>query len=172
MFQRSLTRPWGRRLRLRRKSPGSHTAWLPAYRPLPELDQAAVQTADDILGKGRVNKGGHNCGSTDLGDLNEVIPESRYLSTICMGTITGRITGLRTGKYMKPHLYFWLPWPAACWMTGGALAKKVKAAHKPLFASAEDYCAYVKSLKPSKFTIMDKRGEHMETPSLKRICRS
>ena len=28
----------------------------------------------------------------------------------------------------------------------GALAKKVKAAHKPLFASAEDYCTYVKSL--------------------------
>ena len=28
----------------------------------------------------------------------------------------------------------------------GALVKKIKEAHKPLFASAEGYCAYVKSL--------------------------
>ena len=116
------------------------------YRPLPELDQAAVQTADDILGKGRVNKGGHNCGSTDLGDLNEVIPGIQVFVNYMYGDHHGADYRIADRKIYETASLFLAAMACRLLDDGGALAKKVKAAHKPLFASAEDYCTYVKSL--------------------------
>ena len=116
------------------------------YRPLKELDQAAAQAADDVLGKGHVNQGGHNCGSTDLGDLNEVIPGIQVFVNYMHGVHHAADYRIADRKIYETASLFLAAMACRLLDDGGALAKKVKAAHKPLFASAEDYCTYVKSL--------------------------
>ena len=116
------------------------------YRPLKELDQAAAQAADDVLGKGHVNQGGHNCGSTDLGDLNEVIPGIQVFVNYMHGVHHAADYRIADRKIYETASLFLAAMACRLLDDGGALAKKVKEAHKPLFASAEGYCAYVKSL--------------------------
>lgn len=116
------------------------------YRPLPELDDIALQVADDILGEGHGRRGGHNCGSTDLGDLNEVIPGIQVFVNYMHGVHHAADYRIADRKIYETSSLFLAAMTCKLLDNGGELAHKVKAAHKPLFASAEGYCTYVKAL--------------------------
>ena len=116
------------------------------YRPVPELDQAAAQVAEDILGKGKWNQGGHNCGSTDLGDLNEVIPGIQVFVNYMRGVHHAADYGIADRKIYETSSLFLAAMACKLLDQEGELAKKVKEAHTPLFASAQGYCSYVKAL--------------------------
>jgi len=116
------------------------------YRPLAELDEIAVQTADDILGAGHGLKGGHNCGSTDLGDLNEVIPGIQVFVNYMYGVHHAADYRIADRRIYETATLFLAAMACRLLDHEGELVGKVKAAHKPLFASAEGYCTYVKAL--------------------------
>lgn len=116
------------------------------YRPLPELDNIALSVAEDILGPGCGQKGGHNCGSTDLGDLNEVIPGIQVFVNYMHGVHHAADYRIADRKVYETAALFLTAMACKLLDDDGALAKQVKASHKPLFASAEGYCAYVKTL--------------------------
>lgn len=116
------------------------------YRPLPELDDIALQVADDILGEGHGCRGDHNCGSTDLGDLNEVIPGIQVFVNYMYGVHHAADYKIADRKIYETASLFLAAMACKLLDNEGELTQKVKAAHKPLFASAEGYCTYVKAL--------------------------
>ena len=116
------------------------------YRPLPELDGVAKMAADDVLGEGHWKQGEHNCGSTDLGDLNEVIPGIQVFVNYMHGDHHAADYGIEDRKIYETAPLFLADMACRLLENDGALTKKVKEAHKPLFASADGYCTYVKSL--------------------------
>lgn len=116
------------------------------YRPVPELDQIAMQVAEDILGEGKCNQGGHNYGSTDLGDLNEVIPGIQVFINYMEGIHHAADYKIADRKIYETAPLFLAAMVCKLLDNGGELAAKVKEAHKPLFASAQGYCSYVKAL--------------------------
>lgn len=116
------------------------------YRPLPELDDIALQVADDILGEGHGCRGEHNCGSTDLGDLNEVIPGIQVFVNYMNGVHHAADYRIADRKIYETASLFLAAMACKLLDNDGELTRKVKAAHKPLFASAEGYCTYVKAL--------------------------
>lgn len=116
------------------------------YRPVKELDQVAMQVADDILGKGKWEQEGHNCGSTDLGDLNEVIPGIQVFVNYTHGVHHAADYRIADRKIYEISPLFLAVMTCKLLDNNGELAKKVKEAHKPLFANAQGYCNYVKAL--------------------------
>ena len=116
------------------------------YRPLRELDDVAFQVAEDILGPGYGQRGGHNCGSTDLGDLNEVIPGIQVFVNYMHGVHHAADYKIADRKIYETATLFLAAMACKLLDDDGALVKKIKAGYRPLFASAEGYCAFVKSL--------------------------
>lgn len=116
------------------------------YRPVPELDDIALQVAEDILGPGHGKKDGHSCGSTDLGDLNEVIPGIQVFVNYMYGEHHGADYRIADRKIYGTASLFLAAMACKLLDDDGALAKQVKASHKPLFANAGEYCAYVRTL--------------------------
>ena len=116
------------------------------YRPVPELDQTAIQVAEDILGKGKWHQGEHNYGSTDLGDLNEVIPGIQVFVNYMEGVHHAADYKIADRKIYETSPLFLAVMACRLLDDGGALARKVKEAHQPLFASAQGYCSYVQAL--------------------------
>lgn len=116
------------------------------YRPVKELDQVAMQVADDILGKGKWEQEGHNCGSTDLGDLNEVIPGIQVFVNYTHEVHHAADYRIADRKIYEISPLFLAVMTCKLLDNNGELAKKVKEAHKPLFANAQGYCNYVKAL--------------------------
>ena len=116
------------------------------YRPLEELDQVAIETAEDILGQGCWNRLGHNCGSTDLGDLNEVIPGIQVFVNYMYGVHHAADYRIADKKIYETASLFLAAMACKLLDNEGKRAKEVKAAHKPLFANAQGYCSYVKAL--------------------------
>lgn len=116
------------------------------YRPLTELDNIAFQVAEDILGPGHGQKGGHNCGSTDLGDLNEVIPGIQVFVNYMHGVHHAADYKIADKKVYETASLFLAAMTCRLLDDDGALTKHIKASYKPLFSSAESYCAYVKTL--------------------------
>lgn len=115
------------------------------YRPLPELDHVAKLAADDVLGEGHWKQGAHNCGSTDLGDLNEVIPGIQVFVNYMHGDHHAADYGIEDRKIYETAPLFLADMACRLLENDGALTKEIKAAHKPIFKSADEYCTYVKS---------------------------
>ena len=116
------------------------------YRPTERLNEIAIETAEDILGKGCFKRFGHNCGSTDLGDLNEVIPGIQVFINYMEGDHHAADYKIADRKIYETSPLFLAAMACKLLDNGGALTAEVKAAHKPLFANAKDYCAYVSAL--------------------------
>ena len=116
------------------------------YRPTDALDEVAIETAEDILGKGRWKRFGHNCGSTDLGDLNEVIPGIQIFVNYMEGEHHGADYKIADKKIYETSPLLLAAMACKLLEDDGARTAQVKAAHKPLFANAKDYCAYVNTL--------------------------
>ena len=116
------------------------------YRPTEALDEIAIETAEDILGKGRWKRFGHNCGSTDLGDLNEVIPGIQIFVNYMEGEHHGADYKIADKKIYETSPLLLAAMACKLLEDDGARTAQVKADHKPLFANAKDYCAYVQAL--------------------------
>lgn len=106
----------------------------------------AIETAEDVLGKGRWKRYGHNCGSTDLGDLNEVIPGIQIFVNYMEGDHHSADYKIADKKIYETSPLLLAAMACKLLEDGGARTAQVKAAHTPLFANAKDYCAYVNAL--------------------------
>lgn len=113
------------------------------YRPVPALKEVAAMVADDVLGKNHYDNWPHNCGSTDLGDLNEVIPGIQVFVNYNHGNHHAADYGIADKKIYETSSVYLAAFACRLLENDGALTKKVKESHQPLFGSAKEYCDYV-----------------------------
>lgn len=116
------------------------------YRPVKELDDVAKLVTDDVLGEGKWRQGEHNYGSTDLGDLNEVIPGIQVFVNYMEGVHHAADYKIADRKIYETSPLFLAAMACRLLDDDGALTKKVRSAHKPLFKKPSEYCDYVNAL--------------------------
>ena len=112
------------------------------YRPTKELDEVAELAAEDLLGSNHCSNLGHNCGSTDLGDLNELIPGIQVFVNYMNGVHHAADYTIADRKIYETSPFFLAAMTCRLLDEDGKLAKKVKAAHHPRFANVQEYCDY------------------------------
>lgn len=120
------------------------------YRPVDELKEIAAMVADDILGEGHCNDRGYNCGSTDLGDLNEVIPGIQVFMNYTHGNHHAADYGIADKRIYETSSVYLAAFVCRLLEDEGALTKKVKESHRPLFQSTKEYCDYVTKMFSTK----------------------
>ena len=113
------------------------------YIPTAEFDEIAIQTAEEIFGKGYGQPGEDTAGPEDMGDLNCLLPviqvHINYMNTV------QHSSDYRIEDYNIYHDSALFLSALICKMLNhnGELTELVKRKHKPLFVDILSYCRFI-----------------------------
>ena len=116
------------------------------YIPTKELDEIAMEVADEILGLGHGLPGPDTAGAEDMGDLNTILPVVQVYVNYMKGSHHAADYAIADRRIYEVSALFLAVFACRLLEHEGKLAKKVKAAHKPMFHSVQEYCAFIDPL--------------------------
>ena len=113
----------------------------------PLLEGMALEVGRDIgCAEEDLQVIGFSKGSTDIGDLQTLLPVLQVFCGLAQGEAHGRDFLMRSDEvYLFPSLYL-AAFAAKLLVDDGKMAKKIREEYKPKFHSKEEYCAFVDAL--------------------------
>lgn len=121
------------------------------YQPTKELDEVALEVANDILGAGYGLRGEDIAGSEDMGDLSTLLPIIQVYVNYMQGMHHSADYRIADRRIYEISALFLAALTCKLLDNNGELAQKVITAHKPQFSSVEEYCAFMDQLFSEKY---------------------